>query len=564
MTSGLAPFGKVACPLFLLLSAAAAAEEEELEDGGHHHPYFDAGVQFALADTPWLTFQGQKVLPEEVYRTILRLPPDAGVDVDTAHSVRVQLTDFLHTAGYELAHVDVSIGTDGGMTAQIDEGALEKVVFKGRLNVQTVRFKLALDLPHDVFNRPDLERQVKKLEQQLGLQDIRLVLIPSTVMKHVGPQLESVPEVKGFEIFHELRAYELHIVLPDREWDTGLGLDVRTGYIDGLELQGKYFGRSGLFIDDRWSLIASVAGGLRRHIITDNFYPHFSRVGFDGKYFFPALSGNLRFAPQVQASLVSRIRKDLNLADYFASEVSGALWLEWEPRRGIRLSFGGGFLDRRIFWLTGTGDPELPLAPGAVPSAGSRPFGALNLDFTFDPENDRWDRRHILQVYLQQQFPGIGAGPFARAQLYYRYVQPFGWHDFWLRSGAYVVWYESQFHDEASLGEFLHGAFGQDFVRRAANINTEFRFSVTRDLLKISVQSDLAIYTAVDRTRDQGPLQFASSFGPGLHILLEGMFQLDMYLTIGLRPRGVIDDAGKRGVTFDTSVGFSANLLKAY
>jgi len=552
---------KAACPLFLLLCAGAAAAE------GLHDPHdahdADAGV-FSLNAAPWLSFQGHKVLPEEVYRTVLRLPPDAGPDLETAHVVRAQLTEFLHVSGYELAHVDVSLGADGGVGVLIDEGALEKVVFKGRLNVQTVRFKLALDIPHDVFNRPDLERQVRKLEKALGLQDIRLVLIPSTAMKHVGPQLESVPEVKGFEIFHELRAYELHIVLPDRDWDTGLGLDLRTGYIDGLELQGKYFGRSGLFVDDRWSLIASVAGGLRRNIINDNFYPAFSRVAFDATYYSPPLAGTLRFAPQASAILVSRIRKDLNLTDYYASELTGALWLEWEPRRGIRMRFGGGFLDRRIFWLIPVQDPAYPLAPGAHPSAGSRPFSAINLDFTFDPENDRWDRRHILMVYLQQQFPGIGAGPLARAQLYYRYVQPFGWHDLWLRSSAYVVWYETQFHDEASLGDFLHGAFGQDFVRRAANINTEFRFSITRDLLKVSVQGDFAIYTAVDRTRDQGPLQFASSFGPGLHLLLEGMFQLDMYLTFGLRPRSVVDDAGNRNLTFDSSVGFSANLLKAY
>ncbi len=549
-------FGKVACPLFLLCAGVASAHEREDHDA-------DAGV-FSLNGAEWLTFQGHRVLPEEVYRTVLKLPPDAGPDVETAHVVRAQLTEFLHVSGYELAHVDVSVGADGGVDVLIDEGRLEKVVFKGRSTVQTVRFKLALDIPHDVFNRPDLERQVRKLEQSLGLQDIRLVLMPATVMKHVGPQLESVPEVKGFEIFHELRAYELHIVLPERDWDTGLGIDVRTGYVDGLELQGKYYGRSGVFIDDRWSLVAGVAGGLRRHVITDSFYAHFSRVAFDGQYFFPTLAGNLRIAPQLQASLVSRIRKDLNLADYYASEISGALWLEWEPRLGIRMRFGGGFLDRRIFWLSGTGDPALPLAPGASPSSGSRPFAAISLDFTFDPDNDRWDRRHILQVNLQQQFPGIGAGPFARAQLYYRYVQPFGWHDLWLRSGAYVVWYDSTFHDEASLGEFLHGAFGQDYVRRAANLNTEFRFSVTRDLFKLSLQSDVAIYTAVDRTRDQGPLQFASSFGPGLHLLLEGMFQLDIYVTIGLRPRVLIDDAGKRSLTADTSIGFSANLLKAY
>ena len=95
-------------------------------------------------------------------------------------------------------------------------------------------------------------------------------------------------------------------------------------------------------------------------------------------------------------------------------------------------------------------------------------------------------------------------------------------------------------------------------------MNTEFRFSITRDVFKVSVQSDLAIYTAHNRITDQGPLQFASSVGPGAHLLLEGMFQLDMYLTIGLRPKAVPQPNGGTKYDLDSSIGFSANLLKAF
>src|SRR6185295_9126810 len=115
----------------------------------------------------------------------------------------------------------------------------------------------------------------------------------------------------------------------------------------------------------------------------------------------------------------------------------------------------------------------------------------------------------------------------------------------------------------------LHGAFGSDYVRRAASINTEFRFSITRDVLKVGVQSEVALYTAVDRSSDAGPLLLATSLGPGLHILLEGMFQLDVYATFGLRPdwEGIIaarqgrePQPGYQIFTF----GASANLGKAF
>ncbi len=542
--------------LAILLPAVALAHEE---DGGRF-----TAPPLEPVDADWLHFHGQKVLPEEVYRLMLKLPPDAGPSPETAEEVRLQVMRFLRAAGYEIAHVDTEL-TDGGVTVHIDEGALEKVVFKGRQTVQTVRFKLALDIPNDVFNRPDLERQVKQLSEQLGLKGLRLVLVPATVMKHMGPQLEDVPEVKGFAIFHELRAYELHIVLPDRDWESGLGADLRLGYIDGLEIQGNYQGRSGIFIDDRWRLVAGVAAGLRRHFITDAFYPHFSRVAFDGQYYFPALPGNLRPAIQAKASLMSRLRGDLNLVDYYASELSAAGLLEWEPSPGIRLYIGGGIFDRRIFWLLpATDQVNYPLAPDVRPSAGTRPFAALRLDFTFDPDNPRWDRRHILWLDFHQQFPGIGAGPFAWTRMFYRWVQPFGWHDLVLRANAYIVWYESVFHDEISLGEFLHGAFGATFVRRAASVNPEFRFSITRDVFKVSIQSEVAVYTDVDRLADRGPLKLAWSFGPGLHLLLEGMFQLDVYVTFGMRPKWVPNGSGGESLTFDGAFATSVNLLKAF
>jgi hypothetical protein len=521
--------------LALLLPCGALAQVEESPESR------DAGTPVALCEAPWLSFEGQKVLPEEVYRAVLKLPSDAGPDLASAEEVKEQLNRFLHVSGYELADVEAHV-IDGGVRVFIDEGQLEKVVFRGRQTLQSIRFKLALDIPHDVFNRPELERQIERLGKELGLQDMRMVLVPSTALKHVGPQLENIPEVKGFEFLHARRAYELHLVLPDREWDTGAGVDLRIGYVDGLELRGNYQGRSGIFVDDRWRLTAGAAGGLRQHVLTGAYYPHFSRAYADGEYFFPAFSGigTLRPAVQARADLVSRIRADLNLVDYYASELLGALWLEWEPSRGIRIQFGGGVTDRRIFLLQPLGSlahPDFSVLPvGVAPSSGTRPFAALRLELTFDPDNERWDRHHVLEAELQQQFPGIGAGPVASARLGYRYVHPFGWHDLWVRAYAFAVWYDSTFHDESSLGEYLHGAFGSEYVRRAASLNTEFRFSITRDVLKVGIQSDIALYTPIDRSKDAGPVLFAASVGPGLNLLLEGMFQLDVYVTFGLRP----------------------------
>src|SRR6185295_3121661 len=158
--------------LALLLPLSAAA---------HEPVSLDAGTR-TLCDAPWLHLTGQKVLPEEVYRSILELPPDAGLDTPTAQLVHDQIEAYLQLTGYELGNAEVHV-TDGGMDVSIDEGQLEKVVFRGRQSLDTIRFKLALDIPHDVFNRPEIERQMKKLEQTLGITGMRMVLVPSTSVK---------------------------------------------------------------------------------------------------------------------------------------------------------------------------------------------------------------------------------------------------------------------------------------------------------------------------------------------------------------------------------------------
>jgi hypothetical protein len=517
-----------------------------------------AALMPAQTGPDWLTIEGEKVLPEEVYRAVLQLPPDAKPDLETASIIEQQLSDFLERSGYELAEVDVDRNEEGGLRVTINEGRLEKVVFIGRLTLQTLRLKLALDIPHDVFNRPALERQVHKLEKALGLSDIRLVLRSTPPLPHRGPQLTDVPEVKGFELLHERRPYELEIILPEKDWDTGLGADVRIGYVDGLVLALNYQGKGGLLQEDRWRVSADGGAGLRNAIGTEALYAHFSRAALEGHYFLPPSRHHLRPAVELTAQLLSRQRRDLNLENYFANVITGALWLEWEPTPGIRLQAGGGVFYRRLFALSPGNVEPFAVDPGVEPDTRTRPFGSIRLDFTFDPGNERWDRHHLLQVELHQQLPIAGNQALAWASYRYQVVVPFGWHDLWIRTRGYATWYQWSFHDEQSLGELLRGVFGRDYVLRGANLSTEFRFSITRDIFKLSLSSDVAIYSPVESLQDTGQLRAAFDFGPGAHFLLEGLLQLDMYFTVGVRPVGTTANPER------FTLAASAQLQKAF
>jgi hypothetical protein len=498
-----------------------------------------------------LRFSGNLVLPDEVYRTVLDLPEWASATPDQAQQIEQQLYTFLHRAGYELAEVHAAVDGDG-IAVRINEGRLEKVVFRGRLTVQTVAFKLALSIPHEVFNRPALERSMAQLVEELGLDRAWFELVPTAKVAHRGPQLESLPAIKGFQLISSRQPFELHVFFAEKAWDVGFGLDLRSGYSDGLEAGANYQGEGLLFAGDRWRTALSGGAGLRRRVGDDQFYLAFSRAYADVRYYGPELRWKLRPLLWLEGDLISRQRRDLKLENYYAAMADASLLLDFQPLPELRLALGGGIDARRIFGYQMAADT--PLAPSLVEIRRLRPFGMFRGELVLDGGAERADRRHALTAELKHQIGAEATTPgFGHAGFRYQLVVPFGWHDLWIKGRGKWLWGEVAIHNEEPLGEYLHGVFGEEFVRRIAGGSAEFRFSITRDLFKLSVFHETAIWEELDRETGGAPRrQAANSVGAGLHTLIEGMFQLDFYFAFGFRT----------GERYDAAV--SALLLKVF
>ena len=80
---------------------------------------------------------------------------------------------------------------DGELAIEVhvDEGRLEKIIFLGVGTLKTLRLKLDLNLPHHVFNRPNLIRQLKYLGNRHGVSKITFKLVPVRYIEHEGPQV---------------------------------------------------------------------------------------------------------------------------------------------------------------------------------------------------------------------------------------------------------------------------------------------------------------------------------------------------------------------------------------
>ena len=413
-------------------------------------------------------------------------------------------------------------------------------------------------MPANVFNRPQLDRQTRELAAAMGLPGVRWELVRTGEVDHSGPQIEELPQAfdlarQGAKLLHARRPYEVRIHFPSDARGTGLGVAIKTSNTDGLEtgLNNRW---GDLFSDgDRFFLAGSGGIGLRPRLDTEKLYFHFSRGYLEARYDTLPLLKRLRPNIWVENDWLNRQRGDLHLESYWAVTVDAAAQLELELGPGLHLLFGAGFEWRRLFgFLEQTGFELSPSVLRYEALDRKRPLLRLTGEWVVDPTVIRWDRRHVLEGEARQYVPVVGEDGLGWADVRYQTVKEFGWHDLWIKSRGHLSWGDVTFHDELSLGEFTRGLFGDQYVPSALNLSLEFRFSISRDQVKVGLFHDVALFAVPLRGQGTVVPQLANSFGPGLHVLLNDLFQLDTYIAFGFR----------RGGQFSTA--FSLQFQKAF
>jgi hypothetical protein len=488
-----------------------------------------------------IDLRGNEVLPDAVYLAVLQRPRGVAT-LEHVADVVSQVETFLHTSGYTLATADGHLEGDA-IVVTVNEGLLEKVVFRGRLTFQMIRLRLALDLPHEVFNKPFVEEQLRALSGQLGIDAPDFELVPTAVVKHTGPQVDTfgpLGTIRGATLVRPRQQYELHVFFPERDWSTGAGLDVRSSYFDGFELGVNYQGRGLFFTDDRWRVGVMGGAGLRRSIDTNAFYVFPSRVFAEAQWFTPAFARVVRTFVWLRGEGLARQRADLGLENYLSTNSELSANIQVQPLEPARVFIGFGL--QHFYLFDQRGPPDRP-PPDLRNETRLRGFVQLGLELVFDSGNARWDRRHALELdgRLWTNVRQLDSINFGLVRLNYQKVFAFGWHDLWLKARGTLLTGDVLFPFEEPLGDNLRGVFGDIFVRSALAGRAEFRFSLTRDLYKLGVFVDASAWGQLDRVTGAQSPRFGIAFGPSFHALIEGMFQMDLALSFGLLSTGRFD-----------------------
>jgi hypothetical protein len=500
----------------------------------------------ALVQRPLVVFHGNVLFHDFLYRSLLDLPQGETATPAEARAVVAKLRKFLHRAGYELATVYAQVKGDQ-IAVEIDEGQLDKLVVIGQGFVETVRSKLELSLPSNVFNRPFLEQRLRELgnRYQLKLYSYELVPVATPAEPQQPNQLgsEDLEPLLGMPAIRPGQRYELHVFIESISGSQGVSPELETGALEGLGVGARYRATRLLLNHDRLELNGRLAAAVRSNLDTGSSGPVLSRVLGQARWTSsPILGQTLRPELTVRADLWRLQRADLRLQSYNLSTFSSSLDASLTFRPGLRLAVGLGF-ERRFLYRIQKAINSSPVID-ATPTAQSRPYGEALIEVIFNPLELRIDRKHELDLETRY-YPGStssGSSYWVRAGYQRRF--PFGWHELGIQAHATLLGGQVLFMDEEPIGSHGHGPFGgSEFATRLASNGAEFRYAILRDVLKIGIFYDQVIYGGIDRVSGNQSLKFAASGGLALHLLIADEFQCDFYFGVGVTTGGAVEYA---------------------
>ena len=250
----------------------------------------------ALLLAPLLVFHGNVALLEDVYRSVLDLPANTRATPAMARTVSTRLSSFLHRAGYALATVRARAEGEQ-IVVDIDEGRLDKVIFLGGGAFETLRLRLDLHIAQDVFNQPDLERQLRSLARRLGLGEFAYEIVPVPNVSAPPVQLDEI-DPAGEDVVRRWCAPAARTSCTSwcspGTFRPGLSPELEIDSVEGGAIGATWHSGRLIFQNDRWELGGRVAGALRQDLDGRQHLFVFTRALAELRYETPPIAGVLR------------------------------------------------------------------------------------------------------------------------------------------------------------------------------------------------------------------------------------------------------------------------------
>jgi hypothetical protein len=331
-------------------------------------------------------------------------------------------------------------------------------------------------------------------------------------------------------------------------WSLGWNLHLTANGADGLRLGTSYGDRGLLFRSDVWRARVDVGG--KRFTDADGTHPWFglARAFSDVRWYTPPFGGSdLRTFIWFYGDYLvrQRPREQIDAYSWFRGGVLANVAYTWGDGREVAFGLGG---EQRSLL-----EVEQPTAPARrfARFGEWRLVSALQGDLVLDPGNIRRDRHHQLHAELRFYRNADGENQ-GWGEATYQKVIELGWHDLWLHAHGMGLIGAFPLMDEEPINRHVRGVFSKDFSPRIAAASVEFRFSLVRDVAKLSAYFDAAAYEPSPFAGRAPPVRGAFAGGLGAHALILDFMQADLYYGIGVLTNGRVDH------------GLAGRLVKAF
>ena len=528
-------------PLLLVLAGGARAAEGVHLDKGPIAPVMtgSGGTAIDAAEAPeLLLFKGSLLLNEFVYRAVLKLPPEAAANHETARLVAEQLAAFLRESGYDLATVRAQV-KGPQIEVQIDEGALDKIILAGAGWINALRFRAALNLPLDVFNRRVFEAQLRRLAKQFGFKTYKFELWPVHLIDDdQGKMFADIEELRAMPMIRPARGYELRIFTTGEAWGSGFSPEVLLNGQIGYGIGGRYRLKDIFQDGDRWQAHFRLGGNFRSYLddsgtrfVNTNDYLTTRWLSRPWDH----AGDGLRMTIAPRAELWQLQRRDLHLESYKIGtlELGSGAGAQLTPE--FALYFTGGMQRRWLFNKVAETGFVLGDDVTSVPAVSWRGFLRANSTYTFNPGELRADLKNTVTLELDLFRPTVkGDSGFLKFDLAGKRLLAFGWHEIRVQLRVNGELGDVIFVDELPLNDHLRvGPVVDKYTQRAATVSLELRYSLLRDKVKIGVFNDLAVWRHLPRIDKYQFAELAGSAGGGAFFFIFDELQIDVFYGVG-------------------------------
>jgi len=493
--------------------------------------FFPACV-FALPKT--VTLKGLVIFNQEY---VIR-----AADIDTIPASRFtfetiaqKITKFYNDIGYTLATVQLEKETPASIILYVDEGRLNRIIFKRLNTLDTLRIQYDFNLPHRIYHKPTVEMQLTHLKKKYAIKDIVVTIQPSRDYSNSLFQIDRLREPFNT---NKLPIIPVIPITPDPRYDLILTVIPYTAEeIGGI----------------RWGFDTSLRRGLIPYIQythNDVFQKHDAfKVGFRTGFMY-GINGNFSSPP---SNTFNEIKSMYNFKPYFRDlfipQISSKIYHSKTGRKDLGLD------QYNYIMMSGL------IEPGFIPIERLKVYPGYGVEKVFifkvkeDPDSDEVqpDINKKTQVW---QFIGIEANldliPFSLKQTTKRKLRltlrryssdthfymvtidalfqfEFANYDLFLLQMDYRYTNNNVpfYYEEPVSSKTFKGFMTKDYYStHIARTSGEYQVSVYRDFVYMGVYNDITLFKGKHILSGN---QFGIAYGLSFHYIFFEQFEFALW-----------------------------------